>query len=127
MMTDSIALGKQEVDLMVYAKVAAHETLLQEGVVRMNPGFSGRFGMAKVPGIAARLEEDGSLQIDISVVVRYGADLRTLGPAIQEAVLSGVRRMSDQPVGQINVYVADIEFPNGTPEPGPGKKGKGAA
>ncbi len=121
-MTDSIALGKQEVALMVYAKAAAHETQRQDGVVRMNAGFSGRFGMAKVPGIGARLEEDGSLQIDISVVVRYGTDLRTLGPAIQEAVLSGIRRMSDQPVSQINVYVADIEFPNGAPEPGPAKR-----
>ncbi len=112
-MNDPIALGKHEVDMSVYAKVAAHETLRQGGIVRMNTGFSEKLGMSRVPGVATRLEDDGSLQIDISVVVQYGADLRALGPAIQEAVLSGIRRMSDQPVGQINVYIADIEFPEG--------------
>ncbi len=109
-MNDSVALGKHEVDLAVYAKVAAHETQRQEGVVRMSAGFSGRLGMTKVPGVVSRLEEDGSLRLDISVVIRYGADLRALGPAIQESVLTGIRAMSDQPVGQINVYIADVEF-----------------
>ncbi|MFO7775357.1 MAG: Asp23/Gls24 family envelope stress response protein [Candidatus Hydrogenedentota bacterium] len=111
-MNDSVALGKHEVDLAVYAKVAAYETQRQEGVVRMSAGFSGRLGMTKVPGVVSRLEEDGSLRLDISVIVHYGADLRSLGPAIQESVLTGIRGMSDQPVGQINVYIADVEFDN---------------
>lgn len=109
-MSDPIALGKHEVDMSVYAKAAAHETLLQEGVVRMNSSFSEKLGMSRVPGVNTRIEEDGSLHIDISVIVRYGVDLRELGPAVQEAVLNGIRQMSDQPVGQINVYIADIEF-----------------
>jgi len=107
---NSTALGKQEVDMAVYAKVAAHETLLQEGVVRLNAGFTQKIGMNKAPGVTVRLDDDGRMQIDISVIVRYGADLRKLGPAIQEAVVRGVRSMSDQPVGQVNVFIADIEF-----------------
>lgn len=107
---EAVDLGKQEVDMAVYAKVAAYETLLQDGVARMNTGFTEKIGMNKTPGVTARIEEDGRLHVDISVVVRYGTDLRRLGPSIQEAVLSGIRRMSDQPVGQINVYIADIEF-----------------
>ncbi len=109
-MDDFLAPGKQEVDLTVYAKVAAHETLRQKGVVRLNAGFTEKLGISRTPGVSARIEEDGSLQLDISVVVRYGADLRTIGPAIQEGVLNSLREMSDQPVGQINVYIADIEF-----------------
>ncbi len=109
-MSDVTALGKHEVDMSVYAKVAAHETLLQEGVVRMNSGFTEKLGMGKNPGISARLDDDGRLQIDIGVVVRYGTDLRKLGPNIQEAVLNAISRMSDQPVAQINVFIADIEF-----------------
>ncbi|MBI4555946.1 MAG: Asp23/Gls24 family envelope stress response protein [Candidatus Hydrogenedentes bacterium] len=116
-MSDSLALGKQEVDLSVYAKVAAYETLRQEGVLRMNAGFTEKLGMNKSPGVSVRLLDDGGLQIDVSVIVRYGTDLRSLGPAVQEAVLSGLRRMSDQPVGQINVYIADIEFPRGEARP----------
>lgn len=109
-MNESIALGKHEVDMSVYAKVAAHETLLQDGVVRMNSGFTEKLGMNKVPGVTTRIDDDGTLQFDVSVIVRYGTDLRSLGPAVQEAVLNGIRHMSDQPVGQINVYIADIEF-----------------
>ena len=109
-MSEAMELGKHEVDMSVYAKVAAHEALLQEGVVRLNVGMTEKLGMNKTPGVTARMEEDGELHIDISVIVRYGTDLRQLGPAIQEAVLTGIHRMSDQPVGQINVYIADIDF-----------------
>lgn len=112
-MNDFLAPGKQEIDLTVYAKVAAYETLKQEGVVRLNAGFTEKLGIGRTPGVSVRLEEDGALQLDISVVVRYGADLRNVGPAIQEAVLNSLRQMSDQPVGQINVYIADIEFSRG--------------
>ena len=109
-MSTTIPLGRQEVDMSVYAKVAVYETLRQPNVIRMHPGGLGRFGMGRKSGLTTRVSDDGTLQIDISVVVRYGADLRELGPAIQDAVLNGIRRLSDQPVGQINVYVADIEF-----------------
>lgn len=111
MMDNSVELGRREVDLSVYAKVAAHEALRQAGVARMNAGFTEKLGMNKTPGVTVRMEEDGRLQLDISVVVKYGADLRRVGPAIQDSVVSAVRRMSDQPVGQINVFIADIEFP----------------
>ena len=102
--------------MAVYAKVAAHETLLQEGVVRMNAGFTQKIGMNKAPGVTVRLDDDGRMQIDLSVIVSYGTDLRKLGPAIQEAVVKGIRSMSDQPVGQVNVFVADIEFARGEPK-----------
>lgn len=122
-MSDPESLGKHEIDMSVYAKAAAHETLLQEGVVRMNSGFSDKLGMNRVPGVSTRIEEDGALHIDISVIVRYGTDLRQLGPAIQEAVLNGIRCMSDQPVGQVNVFIADIEFPKEAPEAPPEDEG----
>jgi uncharacterized alkaline shock family protein YloU len=109
-MKEYVALGKQEVDMSVYAKVAVHETLQQDGVVRMNAGFTDKLGMNRSPGVSVHLDDDGSIHFDISVIVRYGTDLRRLGPAIQEAVLNGMQRMADQPVGQINVYIADIEF-----------------
>jgi len=112
-MTDFMAIGNQEVDMSVYAKVAAHETLKQDGVVRLNAGFTEKLGMSRTPGVTARIDDDGSLQLDVSIVVRYGSDLRLIGPAIQEAVINAIRAMSDQPVGQINVYIADIEFAKG--------------
>ena len=116
-MSEPTALGKHEVDMTVYQKVAAHEALRQDGVVRLNAGFTEKLGMAKASGVNVRLDDDGHLLIDISVVVRYGTDLRRLGPAIQEAVITAIRRMSDQPVGQVNVYITDIEFPKPEAKP----------
>ena len=109
-MNDGADLGRHEVDMSVYAKVAAHETLKHRDVVRLNSGFTEMLGISRTPGVTARLEDDGRLHIDISVIVRHRTDLRSLGPAIQQDVLSAIRNMSDQPVGQINVYIADIEF-----------------
>lgn len=114
-MSESLELGKQEVDVNVYAKVAAHETITQPGVKRMNTGFTEKLGMHKTPGVNVRIEEGGRLEIDVSIVVEYGANLREVGPAIQEAIVTAIRQMSDQPVGQINVFIADIELPDDGP------------
>ena len=110
MSSESTALGKQEVDLAVYAKVASHEALSQDGVVRLNSGFTEKLGMNRTPGVTVLLDDEGRMQIDVSVIVAYGTDLRVLGPGIQYAVISGILNMSDQPVSQVNVFVADIEF-----------------
>ncbi|MCL4218657.1 MAG: Asp23/Gls24 family envelope stress response protein [Candidatus Hydrogenedentes bacterium] len=112
-----VVLGKHEVDLMVYAKVAAHEASRQPGVVRLHANAAYRITRGKTPGVTSRLDEDGMLHLDISLDVRYGTDLRDLGPAVQEAVLNGIRRMSDQPVGDINVYVIGIEFGEADAQP----------
>ena len=69
-----------------------------------------------------RRHDDATLHLDISLDVRYGADLRDLGPAVQEAVLNGIRRMSDQPVGEINVYVIGIEFGEADAQPAEERK-----
>jgi uncharacterized alkaline shock family protein YloU len=115
-MSHPIPLGRQEVNMSVYTKVAAHEACLQDGVVRLHTGVGGKLGLRRTPGVVTRIDEDGTLQLDISVIVRYGSDLRRVGPAIQEAVLGAIRRLSDQPVGQINVYMADIEFTRSSPK-----------
>lgn len=112
-MNESLELGKHEVDMSVYAKVAAHETLSQPGVKRLNAGFTEKLGMSKTPGVTVRIEEDGRLQIDVSIVVEYGTDLRKIGPGVQDAIISAIRNMSDQPVDQINVFIADIDLPEG--------------
>lgn len=126
-MSEPVDLGRHEVDMSVYAKVAAHETLRHPDVVRLNSGFTEMLGISRTPGVTARLEDDGRLLIDISVIVRYRTDLRSLGPSIQQSVLSAIRQMSDQPVGQINVYIADIEFVDDSDADQVASRGKGGA
>ncbi len=110
-MSGTLALGRQPIDLSVYARVAAHEAKLQEGVVRMDGGLAARLPLCRGCGVKTRLARDGSLQIAVSVVVRYGADLNALSASIQEAVLRGVGRISDRPVGSVNVHITGFEVP----------------
>lgn len=113
-MSESMPLGRQEVNMAVYTKVAAFEACRQDGVVRLHTGIAERLGLAQSGGVVTRIDDDGALAFDISVIVRYGCDLRRVGPAIQEAVLEAIQRLSDQPVGPINVYIADVEFTTGS-------------
>lgn len=108
-MSSALALGRRFTDLAVCAKVAAHEARLLDGVVRMD---GGRRALAawRAPGVAVRVSADGSLLIDVSVVVRYGVDPRRLAPALQRAVIGGVGRISDRPVDIVNVHITGFEL-----------------
>ncbi len=111
-MTDLADRSKREVDISRYARAAAQETLQQEGVVRMHAGIAAKLGLRKTPGVTARIDDEGRLQLDVSVVVRYGTDLGKLGPVIQKAILTRIGHISNQPIGQINVIFADTECGN---------------
>lgn len=108
-MSGTIALGRRPGNLVICAKVAAHEARLQDGVVRLGRGLQALVSR-RAPGARVRIAPDGSLHIDVSVVVRYGTDLRALAPSIQRAVIGGVGRISERPVGTVNVHVAGFEL-----------------
>jgi uncharacterized alkaline shock family protein YloU len=108
MSSNSLALGRQLGSLAICAKVAAHEARLQEGVVRTQCGLCAAL-VRRSSGATARVAPDGSLQINVSVVVRYGMDPRAVTAAVQKAVIGGVGRISDRPVGAVNVFVRGFE------------------
>ena len=108
-MSSTLALGHQPSNLAVCAKVAAHEVRLQDGVVRMDCSLAA-LAARRAPGVTVHVCPDGSLHIDVSVVVRYGTDLRRLAPTLQRAVIGGVGRISDRPVGTVNIRVTGFEL-----------------
>lgn len=105
----TLALGRLPLNLSLYAKVAAHEAKLQNDVVRLCGCLFDRVALNRAPGVSIRLARNGGLHINVSIVIRYGADVNAVGTAVQEAILDGVQRISDRPVATVNVTVAGFE------------------
>lgn len=105
----TLALGRLPLDLSLYAKVAAHEAKLQDDVVRLCGCLLDRLALNRAPGVRIRLARNGRLHINVAIVVRYGADVKAVGTAVQEAVLDGVQRISDRPVAAVHVTMAGFE------------------
>jgi len=108
---DAVARDKKLLGQEALARIAHDEALRQEGVAGMHAGLADRLGMRKPPGVSARIDHEGWLHVDISVVARHGTDLHHLGARIQEAVIAAIRRVSDQPIGRVNVNVTQREQP----------------
>jgi len=105
MMVDPARRDSRVVDPETCARMAHDAALRQEGVAGMNAGLADRLGMRRTPGVAAHVDHDGWLQIDISIVAREGVDLAHVGSRVQDAVIATVREASDLPIGRVNVNV----------------------
>ncbi len=98
--------ARREVDIETFARLAHDAALRQEGVSGMaTAGIAEKLGVRKAAGVAARLDQDGWLHLDVSIVAVRGEDLLHVGSRVQEAVIAAVREASDQPMGPVNVHV----------------------
>jgi uncharacterized alkaline shock family protein YloU len=97
----------KELDIDAFVRVAHEAAMRQDGVAGMiASGIAEKLGVRKANGVSARVDEDGWLHLDISIVAMQAEDLLSLGARVQEAVISAVRETSDQPMGPVNVHVA---------------------
>lgn len=55
--------------------------------------------------------ENGSVKIDLSVIVRYGCSIPDVGREIQENVIASVEAMTGLKVEYVNVHCTGISFP----------------
>ncbi len=100
------------VDPEICARLAHDAALRQEGVAGMNAGLADRLGMRRTPGVAAHVDHDGWLQMDISIVAREGVDLAHVGSRVQDAAIAAVREASYLPIGRVNVNVTQKGQPH---------------
>ena len=107
-MTDTSVLEKNSTCLSVYARLAKAEILRQEGVVRMARRTWRKW--RRTSGVCARVDGVGVLHIDAAIVIRYGCNVRELVPRVQCAILDALQRVSDRPIGQVNVMVEGIKY-----------------
>ncbi|MFC1735229.1 Asp23/Gls24 family envelope stress response protein [Candidatus Hydrogenedentota bacterium] len=112
-----LQLGEVEVSNEVIASIARHETLNISGVVGLGGG-GGRTFVERVsgtgqtlPGIRIHVSEDDKLTIDLSIVVQYNIVIPDLAREVQEAVLTGLHKMTRAGIAQINVHVDGVVLP----------------
>ena len=101
-MSVSVGLFRDTLDSSVCAKIAAHETLLQEGVIKLGEGFVGS-------GIRISLDDSYRIVVRVTLIARFGADVAVMAKDIQEAVYRGLRQASSLQVAAIHVRIAGVK------------------
>ena len=106
-------LKEEPASSSVYGRVAQHEILLHDGVVRMaayRPSASVLrrpfewFG--RTPGVSVRVDAAGRLHFKASIIVRYGYNAKAVGAQVQQTIRDAVHRISDRQIAGICVVVA---------------------
>ncbi len=116
-----LQLGNVRVASSVIESIARHEIEQVDGVVGLADSEGGslldRMGRKKSSGkgVTVRFDDLDHIYIDVSVIVEYGAFIPTVAQQVQEAVLTGIHRMTHANISQININVSGIHFPKGQP------------
>lgn len=108
-MSVSVGLLGNAVDSPLCAKVVAHETLLQDGVIKLGTGSPGLLRR----GVSITLDDAYRIVAHISVIAEFGADVAAMSRNIQDAVFRGLGQASDLQVGAIHVRIAGVKVRNG--------------
>jgi len=92
----------------VCSRVVKRALLEQDAVTRLRPTALQYLG--RTPGVRVKTGRDGRLQVTARVALRYGAGAAQAGPAAQQAVIQALERVTNQPVGAINLVVAGFKI-----------------
>ena len=105
--------GRVEVFPTVVAHVAGHAAVANYGVMGM-AARGLRDGVAELlrrenlhRGVEVR-EQEGSLVIDLYVIVQYGTRITEVAHNLQGAVRFEIERLLGVPVGEVNVFVQGV-------------------
>ena len=109
-------MGNIHISEDVMAVIAAAAALEVEGVgsLAANLGndlvemLGGKKNLAK--GVRVSSNEDGSLTVDVGILVKYGYTIPDVARAVQEAVAGSVEATSGLTVAAVNVNVGGVVF-----------------
>ena len=108
-------LGNIHISEDVLAVIAAAAATEVEGVGSLSTNLSsdiaellgGKKNLSK--GIRIVMEED-SVQVDVSLLIKYGYTIVDVAKEVQNAVFLAIENTSGLPVENVNVHVAGILF-----------------
>ncbi len=107
-------LGNVNISEEVLAAIAGAAAMEVEGVGALGSGWGSDVAamvQRKVLSKGVRLSvEDDKIQIDISVMVKYGYVVSEVACAVQDAIMSAVENTSGLQVSCVNVTVAGVSF-----------------
>jgi uncharacterized alkaline shock family protein YloU len=102
-------LGKVLIAPTVLGQIVERSTLGVAGVAAMCPRHP-RFDRLRPGsgGVQVRVA-DNTVSADIAIVARAGTNIVELGQRVQADVAEALRQMVGMEVGEINVYVDDVQ------------------
>lgn len=103
--------GRLQISSEAIEKIARHAALEVDGVagVRLPSGPAGGLRELLSPAKPIRAEITGDVaDVEISLVVQYGASIPDVGEKVQQNVKSSIQNMTSVPVGRVNVTVVGI-------------------
>ena len=104
--------GKTTIAPGVLLTIARLATLGEEGVSRLSPmpgGVNRLFKRNQADGVQIEIN-DGTVNVDLYVVLEPGTNVREISINIQNAVSRAISEMVGMQVGKINIHVEDIDF-----------------
>ena len=116
MTSDEKTLGQIDISASTIATIATrsvHQCYGVVGMARKNivEGIAGILTRDNHRGIDVYYE-DGTIIIDVYVIVEYGTRIRTVARSIQNTVKFHVEKALGMPVKAVNVYVQDLRVSN---------------
>lgn len=96
--------------IAVIAEIAVSEV---EGIVGTTSGkgdIKKAFSTKKGPKGIKVVVDDGEVQLDLGIIVKYGTRVQKLAREAQEKVKSSVETMTGLPVRYVNVHVVGVFF-----------------
>jgi uncharacterized alkaline shock family protein YloU len=96
--------------LAVIAAVSAGEVDGVGGIAAPGPDLTELF-LKKSPAKRLRIQIEGDIiNVDASILVKYGYTIPTVAKAVQEAGAGSIEAMTGITVGSVNVQVAGVVF-----------------
>lgn len=117
MPTHEESQGKIDISPLAVSTIASHAINQCYGVVGMATknladGISQLLSRDSHKGIDVQFETDGSIVIDVYVIVEYGTRIRVVAESIQNTVKFHVEKAIGLPVTAVNVYVHGLRLSN---------------
>lgn len=113
--TEEESIGNIKISIDVVSTIAGIAASEIEGVAGMYGTFAGgiaeMLGAKKNPSKGVKVDMgDGSVSIDLYIVVDYGVRIPELSWEIQESVKSNVETMTGLDVLKVNIHIEGVSF-----------------
>jgi len=114
-MAENEGLGEIRISGEVVSIIASNAAMEVKGVASLGGGIAGNISQMlgrKNPfkGIKVEMGSNNDVNIDIHVVVEYGARIPDVAWKIQERVKQSVEDMTGLKVNEINIHVQGVSF-----------------
>lgn len=106
--------GSLQISTEVIAKIARCAALEVEGVAEVSHGKQGKtvkelLEMTSIqPPVTVEMR-DGTAEITLELIVRYGTRIPTMAEKVHQSVKSAVQNMTNVTVSRVNIVIAGLE------------------